>query len=296
MVDKMIQIKDIHVLSSNVASLDQLRQMYAEGVFHHLSLSKDLSVQVPGIMEHIESRLKMRMSQLSLGVYQVLQAGGAKHIKETDEIYLFSAFAEIETTRQIMSDIVMNESRLVSPTAFHNSVHNTPLGYYSIINKLHNYTLTISDGINTGRSFIDFIKRLIFINPDFIVVAGDEFSSFYDLEVNEKRDLFPFFISFRIVASREERGFRLLEETSDDKKIGKIVSEFDRLIVGKNIFNKLRNAYGKEKEILTDYPITADQPTGIVTRLALPFIFNLKGRTGVVEYHFDKYFLFEVVL
>lgn len=294
MKQKLSYIKDIHFINSAVSSLGGFKEIYNGGILSKAELSKNLSQEIPGLSDNIKSPLKRRMSQLSLGIFQVLQNGGAKNLREEDEIYLFTSFAEIDTSNKIIADLELNNSKLVSPVLFHNSVHNTPLGYYTIINKLHNYCLAVSDGINTGKSFIDLIKFLVQINPQFVIAAGDEYSSFYNLETKCDYRLFPHFISYKIEESDDQKGFFLKVEWETRQNIIDCVSEYDRIIADKESFAMLK---GKTNaELLTDYPITADSPISIITRLALPFILELSGKTAVIGQCNGKYFLFEVVL
>jgi hypothetical protein len=50
------------------------------------------------------------------------------------------------------------------------------------------------------------------------------------------------------------------------------------------------------KNIYSDYPISKDNPCGIITRLAMPFYFNFNGISIVLEKIKDKYYAFEVNL
>lgn len=295
MKQKFTYIKDIHFINSAVSSLENIKEMYRSGVFSRTELSENLSQEIHGLSDSIKSPLKRRMSQLSLGIFQALQNGGAKNLQENDEMYLFTSFAEIDTSNKIIADLELSNSTLVSPVLFHNSVHNTPLGYYTIINKLHNYCLAVSDGINTGKSFVDLIKFLVKVNPQFIIAAGDEYSSFYDLEVKYNYRLFPHFISYKIERSENEQtGFFLKLEWETWQNVIDSVPEYNYVIADKESFIKLK---GKIKaELLTDYPIVADSPISIITRLALPFILELSGKTAVIGQCDGKYFLFEVVV
>lgn len=295
MKQEFAYIKDIHFINSAASSAEDFKEMYRSGVFSRAELSEKLSQVIHGLSDNIKSPLKRRMSQLSLGIFQVLQNGGAKNLQEDDEMYLFTSFAEIDTSNKIIADLELNDSALVSPVSFHNSVHNTPLGYYTIINKLHNYCLAVSDGINTGKSFVDLIKFLVKVNPQFVIAAGDEHSAFYDLEIKYNYLLFPHFISYKIGKSENEQtGFFLKIEWETWQKVADSISEYDYVIADKESFLKLE---GKIKaELLTDYPIVADSPISIVTRLALPFILELHGKTAVIGQCDGKYFLFEAVL
>lgn len=295
MEQKLTYIKDIHFINSAVSSLECLKEMYKDGVFSKAELPQNLSQDISGLSDNIKSPLKRRMSQLSLGIFQALQNGGAKNLREEDEIYLFTSFAEIDTSNKIIADLELNNSKLVSPVLFHNSVHNTPLGYYTIINKLHNYCLAVSDGINTGKSFVDLIKFLVQVNPQFVIAAGDEYSPFYDLETEYNYRLFSHFISYKTEKSvNDQKGFFLKIEWGTWQNIIDTVSEYDNIIADKESFTKLRDK--TNAELLTDYPIVADSPISVITRLALPFILELSGKTAVIGQNDGKYFLFEVVL
>lgn len=295
MEQEFTYIRDIHFINSNVSSLDSLREMYSNGLFSDVKLPENLSQEIPGLSDNIKSPLKRRMSQLSLGVYQALQNGGAKNLREDDEIYLFTSFAEIDTSNKIIADLELNQSKLVSPVLFHNSVHNTPLGYYTIINKYHNYCLAVSDGINTGKSFVDLIKFLVRVNPEFVIVAGDEYSSFYDLEVKYKYQLYPSFVSYKIQKNvNEQKGFFLKHENCSWEQIKSFLCDYEHVFADKESFIELKDKVNAELQ--TDYPIVGDAPISIITRLALPFILNLHGKTAVIGHFKGKYFLFEVVL
>ncbi|MEE1290853.1 MAG: beta-ketoacyl synthase chain length factor [Spirochaetota bacterium] len=295
MKQEFTYIKDIHFINSNVSSLDTLKEMYSNGVFSRVQLSDTLSPEINGLTDNIKSPLKRRMSQLSLGAFEALQQGGAKNIREEDEIYLFTSFAEIDTSNKIIADLELNNSKLVSPVLFHNSVHNTPLGYYTIINKYQNYCLAVSDGINTGKSFVDLIKFLVKVNPEFVIVGGDEHSSFYELEIKYNYCLFPNFVSYKMVRNEnEQKGFFLKLENVTWKDIEKSLPEYDRVIADKESFLALDGKL--ETELLTEYPIVADSPISIITRLSLPFMLELSGKTAVIGQFGGKYFLFEVII
>jgi hypothetical protein len=295
MKQEFTYIKDIHFINSNVSSLDTLKEMYSNGVFSRVQLSDTLSPEISGLTDNIKTPLKRRMSQLSLGAFEALQQGGAKNLREEDEIYLFTSFAEIDTSNKIIADLELNNSKLVSPVLFHNSVHNTPLGYYTIINKYQNYCLAVSDGINTGKSFVDLIKFLVKVNPEFVIVGGDEHSSFYELEIKYNYCLFPNFVSYKMIRNEnEQKGFFLKFENVTWKDIEKSLPEYDRVIVDKESFLALDGKL--ETELLTEYPIVADSPISIITRLSLPFMLELSGKTAVIGQFGGKYFLFEVII
>ena len=115
-------ITDINYYTSSIKNSSDLKKLYAQGILH--TTEKELFPQsIDGIMDGVDSRLKTRMSKLSLEIFHALGNSVSKDLAPTEEIYLFTSFAEIETTKLIIEDIVINKSRLISPTLFHNSVH-----------------------------------------------------------------------------------------------------------------------------------------------------------------------------
>jgi len=178
------------------------REKFDNGFFNNPSLwNEEIDTTLPKkITDSINSPLKKRMSDISKGIFYVLNKTTEGNIKEDDEIYLFSGFSEINTTNDIIKSITVNKDRLVSPTLFHNSVHNTPLGYFTIIKGLNNYSTVISDGVLTNLSFINFIKNIVKLGKEIIVATGEEFSNFFllDRTVNIVQDN-PCGIIFRLI-------------------------------------------------------------------------------------------------
>ena len=155
--------------------------------------------------------------------------------------------------------------------------------------------MAVSDGINTGKSFVDLIKFLVKVNPEFVIVGGDEYSSFYELEIKHDYCLFPNFVSYKMVRNEnEQKGFFLKFENVTWKDIEKSLPEYDRVIADKESFLALDGKL--ETELLTEYPIVADSPISIITRLSLPFMLELSGKTAVIGQFGGKYFLFEVII
>jgi hypothetical protein len=290
-------ITDIAFLNSNTKTTEDLNNLYNEGFFQDEKKWKNynLSNEIQSLTESINSRLKNRMSQLSLGVFNVLEKGPGEKLKSNEEIYLFTGFGEIETTNQIIKSIVIDKFNLVSPTLFHNSVHHTSLGYYTILKGVHNTCSTISDGLNNNISFVNFLIKREELDKTFIVVGGDEYSDFYKLDQLNQYKIVPSFVAYRVI-SKMDKGF----------VFGGIANNFDELInldifksaltifADKKTFLKFDKS--KNKNILTEYPLVLDNPCGIILRLSLPFYFNIKGTSLVIEEINNKFYYFEVFL
>jgi len=67
-------------------------------------------------------------------------------------IVIGNAYGEVNETFDILRAIAAGET--VSPTAFQNSVHNTPASYLSIVGKNKGYITTVSDLYETARSVL----------------------------------------------------------------------------------------------------------------------------------------------
>ncbi|HOJ63984.1 MAG TPA: hypothetical protein PLE45_06140 [Spirochaetota bacterium] len=289
-------IKDISIINSFVKEREDIIKLFNNNFFSDPS-QWDIGLHTDSfsfLQDSIDSPLKKRMSKISLGIYNVLQKGPGSNIEEDDEIYLISSFAEIDTTDQIIKNIIIDDANLVSPTLFHNSVHNTPLSYWTIINKRHNYCATISDGLDTNISFINWLKyraQLCKIKKNFIIASGEENSIFFKLDKTTKKNIVSSFCAYKICCS--EKGFRYLGEFSSLEEILKTASfkEAKYVFCSINEFHKI-----KDKKVLTEYPLVFDNPTGIVFRLALPFYLGINEKTVIIESHLHKFYMYEVLL
>lgn len=290
-------ITDFAFINSNIKTPDEINNLFNNNFFNDKNKWKNynLSNNIPFLYEGINSRLKNRMSQLSLGVYNVLEKGPGKKLKEDEEIYLFTGFGEIETTNQIIKSIVIDKYNLVSPTLFHNSVHHTSLGYYTILKGIHNTCATISDGIENNFSFINFLKKREKLNKSFIAVGGEEYSDFYELDELNKYKIIPAFIAYRIIP-RTDKGFIFggVFNNFNDLINHELFKNATTIFSDKKSFLKLNNNF--KKNILTEYPLVLDNPCGIILRLALPFYLNIKGTSMVIEEIDNKFYCFEVIL
>lgn len=286
-------ISNISIINSFVKDKEDIINLFKTNFFSDPSqwdLNKhtnDLSF----LLDKIDSPLKKRMSNISLGIYSVLENGPGIDIKPEDEIYLISGFAEIDTTNTIIKNIILDNANLVSPTLFHNSVHNTPLSYWTIINKKHNYCVAISDGLDTNISFINYLKYRCRLKKDFVIASGEEYSEFFNLDKTNKKNIVSSFCAYKISCS--EKGFKYIGEFNLLEDIFKVESFKNSEYVFCSIreFNMI-----KGKRVLTEYPLVFENPTSIVFRLALPFYLDIKGKSVIIESHLNKFYLYEVII
>lgn len=286
-------IKDISIINSFITNREDIIELFNNNFFSDPEKwkQKKFDNKILFLMGNIDSPLKKRMSTISLGIYNVIEKGPGRAIMPDDELYLISAFSEIDTTHNIIKNIVIEDANLVSPTLFHNSVHNTPLSYWTIIKNKHNYCTTISDGLDTNISFINWLKYRIQLKKDLIIACGEEYSDFFKLDEINKKEIVPSFCAYRIIPN-SENGFKFMGEFKSLEEIFDTESfkNSEYLFCGIKDFYKIKN-----KKVFTEYPILFDNPCGIVFRLAMPFYLKIKGKGIIIESHLNNFYLYEVI-
>jgi hypothetical protein len=290
-------IEDISFCDGTGTTREELTEKFQNGYFSDPDQWSDplLVMDSRTISRAIPSRLTKRMSDMSLGICYVMQEGPVQTLTPDRDIYLFTGFGEIETTRKIINAIKIDGDHLVSPTLFHNSVHNTPLGYCTIINKLHNYCTTITDGRSTTDGFINYLNLLGDFNQPAVITSGDEYSHLFNLDSGEKNEIVPFFTACT-VRKGNDKGFRYLGCFDDINMVKDELenNSYDRVAGDIETFHQLQDEIAIP--LLTDYPITRHNPVAIACRLALPFYLDIPGKTMVVQKSGDTYHCYEVLL
>ena len=295
MNEKYTMITDIAFLNSEAKSDEDFHRLFSNHLFTDESKWDNfkLSDEIDGMMDKINARMKYYMSKMALGIYNVLDDGPGKNIEEDDEIYLFSGFPEIGTVSKI-GNIIMTDDYSINPAIFPNSVHHISLCYYAILKKISNYCATITDGLSTKFSFINFIKNRVKIKENFIVVTAEENAAFFEYEIEKVLNIVPSFASYKVVPN-SDKGFifRGVVESIDDLRSLEIYKNARSIFVDKATYFILKKV-DKDKDVYCESPIVKDNPCGIIFRLAFPFYFSIKGISIVVEKIGDKYFYFEV--
>jgi 3-oxoacyl-(acyl-carrier-protein) synthase len=101
--------------------------------------------------------VRRRMSRLaamaSLSIDEALRGAAVDVERAREEIGLVfgTGYGELDTTSRIF---LAGLDENMSPTLFHNSVHNAPLGYAGIITGIRGPSVTVSDGHVSGESAV----------------------------------------------------------------------------------------------------------------------------------------------
>ena len=99
----------------------------------------------------------------------------ASKVDYTNERIVFgSAYGEAKATIDII-DAIYNKT-LLSPTAFQNSVHNTPVSYLSILSENTNEVVTVSDLFDTSHSVLKTGAIKALKNDKLLLMCVDAFN------------------------------------------------------------------------------------------------------------------------
>jgi 3-oxoacyl-(acyl-carrier-protein) synthase len=119
----------------------------------------------------VRRRMSRLASMVCLACGESLGAAGIRLEEEKDRIGLVfgTGYGELDTTSRIFLAGLEDH---MSPTLFHNSVHNAPMGYAGIITGIRGPSLTVSDGHVSGESAFIRAAELVVGGVASIVAAG----------------------------------------------------------------------------------------------------------------------------
>jgi hypothetical protein len=124
----------------------------------------------------LPSRLRRRTALLTKAVSDVVEDAarqGAVDLAQA-RLVLASAWGELDTTVQLLAQLATDPAQ-VSPTLFHNSVHNTATGYLSIVLENREGSSAIGAGQDSlAAGLIEAATLVETEGGEAILVVGDE--------------------------------------------------------------------------------------------------------------------------
>jgi 3-oxoacyl-(acyl-carrier-protein) synthase len=132
------------------------------------TLAAEAKKKLPPLVRRRMSRLS---SMVSLACREALESANLDVEAGRDSMgFVFgTGYGELDTTSRMFQAGLENN---MSPTLFHNSVHNAPMGYAGIITGIRGVSLTVSDGHVSGESALIQAAGLIAAGVVPIVTAG----------------------------------------------------------------------------------------------------------------------------
>lgn len=291
MKNKYSQLTEISLLNSAISGAGDLKRIFDDGYLSDKSKWDDIEItpDIPGALDCIPSRIKYSMSKLSLGVYNVLDKGPGKTLREDEEVYLFTGFAEIYTVNQI-GNLIMIEDYSINPAIFPNSVNHISLSYYTILNKKPNYLAAITDGLDTGKSFVNYFKRRICLPESFVVCAGEEDSGFFLFESGDRLKIKHTYIAYRVNPGTES-GVRYLGFYKEPEDVIKLFPGYAAIFADGVSFGEFKGSC--LDKVHSEYPLCGDNPSAPAVRMALPTLLDIKGLSLVINKSETGYDLYE---
>lgn len=127
-------------------------------------------------------------------------------------VVVATEWGEIQTVTNLLAQVTQKEEEevVVSPTMFHNSVHNTAAGYLGIIWGIKGPTLTVSQGFHSFEAALESASLLIKMRQvdKVLVGTGDMFFDFAALDKCPDYDVLAagsYFVFLESMESAQER-------------------------------------------------------------------------------------------
>jgi hypothetical protein len=126
--------------------------------------------------EMLHPRLRRRTSVFTRATVTALEAAAARGGAALEDVrlVLVSSFGEIETTVELLAQLAEPQGP-VSPTKFHNSVHNTATGYMSIASGNHRESTALAGGPhNLEIAALELLAGLASDHGDAVLIIAEE--------------------------------------------------------------------------------------------------------------------------
>ncbi len=139
-----------------------------------VSATQDRAARPPANLLH--PRLRRRTSVLTRASVTALEAAAGQGGVGLDAVrfVLVSSFGEIETTVELLAQLAEPQGP-VSPTKFHNSVHNTATGYMSIASGNHREATALAGGPhNLEIATLELLAGLAIDGGDAVLIVAEE--------------------------------------------------------------------------------------------------------------------------
>jgi hypothetical protein len=122
---------------------------------------------MPSALPANEARRTTTVIRLALKVIESIE-----YSSQTSVVFA-SSEGDLDITDKICKALA-TEEKMVSPTLFHNSVHNAPAGYFSIAADMKTPSVSLSAGDNTfSAGLLEAVTQVLVESNDVLLVAYD---------------------------------------------------------------------------------------------------------------------------
>ncbi|MBA5249033.1 MAG: beta-ketoacyl synthase chain length factor [Gammaproteobacteria bacterium] len=164
MLNRKIYVNSISVIAPGMEKFSEWQDILKDHVkWSPIKLSK----MVPSALPANEARRTTTVIRLALKAIESI-----KHGANISAVFA-SSEGDLDITDKICKALA-TEEKMVSPTLFHNSVHNAPAGYFSIAANMKTPSISLSAGDNTfSAGLIEAVTQVLVENNDVLLVAYD---------------------------------------------------------------------------------------------------------------------------
>ena len=165
-----ILIEGIGAYGPGFSSWPELQQLLAQGQ-NPLSLSANQAPS-PALISSAERRRAPHAVKFSIEVAsQAVQASG-RAVTDLRSVFA-SAMGDVGITNY-MCTALNKEPKVISPTNFHNSVHNAPAGYWSIAANCHAPSSSVSAFVDSfGIALLEAWTQAVYARCPMLCVVAD---------------------------------------------------------------------------------------------------------------------------
>ncbi len=145
-------------------------------------LEDGISINTKLLKTSLPRNLKRLSGRLAKMVYhaaaEAITDAGYSNIENLPVIY-GSAMSEIDSGRQLISQIYESSGASISPTLVQNSVHNAPAGFLSIGFNITAPVMTVCGSFLSGEAVLDYAFTFLATSSyrEVLVISGDQYRS-----------------------------------------------------------------------------------------------------------------------
>lgn len=207
MLNKKVYVNDVSVTTLSMEDPNESQEVLKGNADYY---PVELSRMVPSSLPANEARRTTTVIRLALKVIESIEYG-------SDTSVVFSSSeGDLDITDKICKTLSTKE-KMVSPTLFHNSVHNAPAGYFSIAADMKTPSISLSAGDNTfSAGLIEATTQVLIEKNDVLLVAYDNITP-NDLDCFRHFE-YPVGIALLLSKNRQSNTIGSIDISVTDKK------------------------------------------------------------------------------
>ena len=164
MLNKNIYVNGVSVVAPGMEKPDELQGILKGNVKW---MPIELSRMIPSALPANEARRTTTVIRLALKVIETIE------YRPNTSVVFASSEGDLDITDKICKALSTKE-KMVSPTLFHNSVHNAPAGYFSIAADMKTPSVSLSAGDNTfSAGLVEAVSQVLVESGDVLLVSYD---------------------------------------------------------------------------------------------------------------------------